>query len=232
MKLSTLAALFLLATRAAAQGAQYWDIQYGPVSQLLSGTVVDSTRDLSATYYNPGGLALGEDPHLLLTVQAGKGQTLTTEPVDGGQVLDLSDTEWTRFPGFVAVAFPECWLGERTRLAFSFLTRQQGTQRVDHRFTGIDPASGGPYGLETLDCAWHPQPLSVGSEGRGDLPAVVVDGDSSHLRDGRRWLLVLGRAEAEVVENATYGTGVGDVRNQPELSAAFPAGEGIGLEHF
>jgi hypothetical protein len=150
MKLSTLAVVLLLATRAAAQDAQYWDIQYGPVGQLLGGTVVGSTRDLSATYYNPGALALGEDPHFLLTVQAVKRQTLTTRPVGGGQVLDLSDTEWTRFPGFVAVAFPERWLGEKTRLAFSFLTRQQGTQRVDQRFTGIDPASGGQYGLETL----------------------------------------------------------------------------------
>src|SRR6185436_16883213 len=91
---ATLTALGLLATPARAQDAQYWDIQYGPVGQLLGGSVVGSARDLSATYYNPGGLALGEDPHFLLTVQAVKRQTITTKPVGGGQLLDLSDTEW------------------------------------------------------------------------------------------------------------------------------------------
>ena len=147
---STLAALFLLATDGAAQDAQYWDIQYGPVGQLLGGQVVGSTRDLSATYYNPGGLALGEDPDFLLSVQAFKRHTITTKPVGGGDFLNVSDTEWGTFPGFVAFAFPESWLGEETRLAFSVLTRQQSSQRVDQRFTGTEPVSGGRYGLETF----------------------------------------------------------------------------------
>ena len=147
---SVLAVLLGLATHAAAQDSQYWDIQYGPVGQLLGGQVVGSTRDLSATYYNPGGLALGEDPDFLLSVQAFKRQTLTTKPVGGGQFLNVSDTEWGTFPGFVAFAFPESWLGERTRLAFSILTRQEANQRVDQRFTGIEPLGGGRYGLETL----------------------------------------------------------------------------------
>ena len=136
---STLALLLVLATRAAAQDAQYWDIQYGPVGQLLGGQVVGSTRDLSATFYNPGGLALGEDPDFLLSVQAFKRQTVTTKPVGGGPYLNLSDTEWGTFPGFVAFAFPESWLGERTRLAFSLLTRQESNQRIDQRFTASSP---------------------------------------------------------------------------------------------
>jgi hypothetical protein len=147
---STLGSLLLLSTRGAAQDAQYWDIQYGPVGQLLGGQVVGSTRDLSATYYNPGGLALGEAPDFLLSVQAFRRQTLATKPVGGGQFLSLTDTEWGTFPGFVSFAFPESWLGEKTRLAFSLLTRQQDIQRIDQRFTGIEPVSRGPYGLETL----------------------------------------------------------------------------------
>jgi len=139
-----------LAAPASAQDAQYWDIQYGPVGQLLGGTVVGSTRDLSATFYNPGGLALGEDPDFLLSVQAFQKQTLTTKPVAGGAFLDVSDTEWGTFPGFVAFAFPASWLGERTRLAFSVLTRQKAVLRVDQRFAGIEAGSGGQYGLETL----------------------------------------------------------------------------------
>ena len=139
-----------LGVPAAAQDSQYWDIQYGPVGQLLGGQVVGSTRDLSATYYNPGGLALGEDPDFLLSVQAFQKQTLTSKPVAGGAFLDVSDTEWGTFPGFVAFAFPESWLGERTRLAFSILTRQRAVLRVDQRFAGIAAGSGGQYGLETL----------------------------------------------------------------------------------
>jgi hypothetical protein len=53
-----------LAGPAAAQDANYWTIQYGPVAQLLGGQVVGSTRDLSATYYNPGGLALAKQKGL------------------------------------------------------------------------------------------------------------------------------------------------------------------------
>jgi hypothetical protein len=149
---STLAGLVAvaLAVPAAAQDSQYWDIQYGPVGQLLGGQVVGSTRDLSASYYNPGGLALGEDPDFLLSVQAFQKQTLTSTPVAGGAFLDVSDTEWGTFPGFVAFAFPESWLGEKTRLAFSILTRQKAVLRIDQRFAGIAAGSGGQFGLETL----------------------------------------------------------------------------------
>ena len=81
---SSFAGLVALATPVAGQDAQYWDIQYGPVGQLLGGQVVGSTRDLSATYYNPGGLGLGEDPDFLLSVQGFKKQTLTPKPIEGG----------------------------------------------------------------------------------------------------------------------------------------------------
>ncbi len=139
-----------LVAPAAAQDAQYWDIQYGPIGQLLGGQVVGSTRDLSATYYNPGGLSLGANPDFLLSVQGFRKQTLTARPVDGGEFLDTSDTEWGTFPGFVAASFPGRWLGKRTRLAFSLLTRQEFVQRVDQRLAGDEPVSGGRYGLETL----------------------------------------------------------------------------------
>jgi hypothetical protein len=142
--------LLALAAPLAAQDSQYWDIQYGPTGQLLGGQVVGSSRDLSATYYNPGGLALGEDPDFLLSVQAFQRQSLTTRPVEGGPFLAVSDTEWGTFPGFVAFAFPESWLGERTRLAFSLLTRQESVQRIVQRFAGNEPGSGGRFGIEAL----------------------------------------------------------------------------------
>ena len=147
---ATFVVLLALGAPAAAQDSQYWDIQYGPVGQLLHGQVVGSTRDLSATYYNPGGLSLGEDPDFLLSVQAFKRQNVTTTPLEGGEFLNVSDTEWGTFPGFVAFAFPESWLGERTRLAFSLLTRQESNQRINQRFAGDEAITGGRFGLETL----------------------------------------------------------------------------------
>jgi hypothetical protein len=74
----------------------------------------------------------------------------TTTPVGGGEFLNVSDTEWGTFPGFVAFAFPESWLGERTRLALSLLTRQESNQRINQRFAGDEPTTGGRFGLETL----------------------------------------------------------------------------------
>ena len=147
---STLAALLAVAAPGRAQDAQYWDIQYGPVAQILGGLVVGSTRDLSAAYYNPGGLALGDDPAFLFSVQAFGLRTLSVRPVSGGLFLDASQTDFGPFPGFVAFTLPRGWLGERTRLALSVLTRQEMTLRINQRFAGNEPARNGRFGLESL----------------------------------------------------------------------------------
>ena len=136
-------------------------------------------------------------------MQAFKRQTLTTRPVGGGQYLNVSDTEWGTFPGFVAFAFPESWLGEKTRLAFSLLTRQEGIQRIDQRFTGIEPVSGGRYGLETLyDQRMHEQ----------------WGGLTLSRRIGDRWGL-----------GATlYGVYRGQrTRSEQNLQLAYPGGQGV-----
>jgi hypothetical protein len=72
-QLTLAAALTLLplATPAAvAQDNNYWSLQYGPVAELLGGVVVGSAIDLSSTYYNPGGLALADDPAFLLSLNS------------------------------------------------------------------------------------------------------------------------------------------------------------------
>ncbi|HUL79339.1 MAG TPA: hypothetical protein VL691_18890 [Vicinamibacteria bacterium] len=140
----------LASTPGRAQDSQYWDIQYGPVGQLLGGQVVGSTRDLSATYYNPGGLALATNPEFLLSVQAFSVRKYSVQPVGGGPLFSISQTDWATFPGFVALTFPRSWFGEKTQLAFSLLTRQQLVERIDQRFTGDAPTKSGRYGLETL----------------------------------------------------------------------------------
>jgi hypothetical protein len=145
-----LAGLLAAAAPGRAQDSQYWDVQYGPVGQLLGGQVVGSTRDLSATYYNPGGLALGDNPEFLLSVQAFSMRTFSMKPVSGGPFLDTSQTDFDAFPGFVAFSFPRSWFGERTQMAFSLLTRQQLVMRIDQRFAGNTATGDGRYGLETL----------------------------------------------------------------------------------
>jgi hypothetical protein len=150
MLVPAFAVLLASVAPARAQDSQYWDIQYGPVGQLLGGQVVGSTRDLSATYYNPGGLALGDNPEFLLSVQAFSMRTFSNQPVSGGQVLKTSQTDFETFPGFVAFTFPRSWFGERTQLAFSLLTRELLNLRVDQRFAGNEPQRNGRYGLETL----------------------------------------------------------------------------------
>ncbi len=147
---SSLVGLIALATPAFAQDSQYWNIQYGPVGQLLGGQIVGSTRDLSATYYNPGGLALGDRTDFLLSVQAFSMRTSSLKPLDGGSFLDRSQTDFETFPGFVAVSFPRSWFGDTTKLAFSILTRQQFNERIDQQLTGQVTSRNGRYGVETL----------------------------------------------------------------------------------
>ena len=144
------AAVLLAAAPSRAQDAQYWNIQYGPAAQLLGGLVVGSSRDLSATYYNPGGLALGTSADFLLSGQAFKAESLTTKPVSGGQILNNSQTQFDVFPGFFAFSFPKSWFGDSTDVAFSLLTRQQFNMRIDQRFAGDTSSGNGRYGIETL----------------------------------------------------------------------------------
>ena len=139
-----------MARSAQAQDSQYWDIQYGPVAQLLGGLVVGSSRDLSATYYNPGGLSLAASADFMLSAQAFKVESFSSRPVNGGPVLDKSVTQFDVFPGFFAFSFPKSWFGDKTRAAFSLLTRQQLNMRIDQRFAGDTSTGGGRYGLETL----------------------------------------------------------------------------------
>ncbi len=142
-------ALVLGAAPAQAQDSQYWSIQYGPVGQQLGGQVVGSTRDLSASFYNPGGLALGEDPHFLLSVQGFRVHTVTVEPAGGGDdpLLDRSQTDFDSYPGFVSFALPSGWLGQDGRFAFSLLTRQQYNAHVDLRVAGSRVGSNDGFEL-------------------------------------------------------------------------------------
>jgi hypothetical protein len=139
-----------LAAPAAGQDATYWTIQYGPVAQLLGGQVVGSTRDLSATYYNPGGLALAKQPAFLLSVQSVLLQGVDVSAARTGVFPPTSSWTLGIAPSLIAGTFPEKWFGERTRLAWSYLTRQQFNVVLDQGQVGNLPGSGARYGAESL----------------------------------------------------------------------------------
>jgi hypothetical protein len=127
--------LALVATRAAAQDTNYWALQYGPVAQLLGGQVIGSDRDLSATYYNPGGLALGGKEAFLLSTESVQYEAYSTKASEG-DVFNTSSDSFGTAPTLVAGALPTSWLGKDTRMAWSFLTRQKldselGQRRLD-----------------------------------------------------------------------------------------------------
>lgn len=105
-----------------AQENNYWNIQYGTRSTLLGGAVIGSVSDLSATFYNPGAIALFPDVKFILSAQVYQLDNFTIK--DGaakGKDLDYSSV--VPSPNFVAFDLNFDFLGD-DRLAFSLLTRQ------------------------------------------------------------------------------------------------------------
>jgi hypothetical protein len=137
-----LAALFaLVALPASAQDTHYWSIQYGPVGQLVGGQLIGGVPDLSATFYNPGALALRNESAYLLSTESVQWEKLTTQSEPGLRVLDTSSSRFGAAPSLLAGALPMRWLGEDTALAWSFLTRQKLDVRLGQRLT--DPLGAG-----------------------------------------------------------------------------------------
>jgi hypothetical protein len=112
-----------------AQDSQYWNMQYGPVAELLGGVVVGSSRDLSATFYNPGALALTRDPSLLASVESFEAVWIHARSVP--PLLDFGDNTVRPSPSLFAFAIPRKWTGSHT-LVISALTRQDFDLRVDN----------------------------------------------------------------------------------------------------
>ena len=117
---------------ASAQDAHYWTDQFGNRARLLGGAVVGSARDLSATYYNPGGLALVPTAEILL---AGNVLNYTRyDAITGPQQQKLSSSTFGLSPSLFAGEVPSNVVGNN-RVAYSFLTRQE----TDFRLQGRGP---------------------------------------------------------------------------------------------
>jgi hypothetical protein len=111
------------------------------VAELVGGVVVGSTRDLSGTYYNPGALALAEDPSLLASVESFE---MVLMNASRPPLLEFHHTSVRPSPTLFAFALPRSWTGDHT-LAVSSLTRQDLDLRVDS--WQVSPGQGGAEAL-------------------------------------------------------------------------------------
>jgi hypothetical protein len=105
---------------AAAQDAHYWTYGYGPIGQLTEGTLVGGVSDLSATFYNPGALALLDKPRFLVGLTSIELANIDAPDI-GGDGLDADQLVFDIVPSMVAGQVG----GDdgANRFAFAFLSR-------------------------------------------------------------------------------------------------------------
>ena len=117
-----------------AQEDNYWNLQYGTRSTLLGGAVIGSVSDLSATYYNPGAIALFPDVKFILSAQAYQYDNYKIK--DGaGEGRDLDFASITPSASFAAFNIKFDFL-KGDRIVVSILTRQ--TNQVEFKTRLID----------------------------------------------------------------------------------------------
>lgn len=120
-------ATLVAATPGSAQDAHYWTLQYGPRSSLLGGAVIGSVDDVSATYYNPGAIALASDLAFAVSTDVFEYSAITLED-GGGNGVDLGTAKTGLRPSLVAGTISRDLFGGGGILAYSALTRSRGTQ--------------------------------------------------------------------------------------------------------
>lgn len=126
------------------QNAHWWTNQYGNRARLLGGAVIGSASDLSAVYYNPGALALVEQPEALLTGYVFDLESLSVKGILSPQ-SKISSTRLGAVAGLIAGEIRLKFLG-KTRLAYSFLTRHL----FEYRLGGSAQATGDEVGLPEI----------------------------------------------------------------------------------
>jgi hypothetical protein len=109
-----------LGAAAQAQDSNQSLLQYGPQGVLLDGATVGGVSDLSATYYNPGALALLSNPRFAASLISATWDQLRIRDESGG--LDLEANPVSVHPNLVAGSIDHTG---RMALAWSFLMRQQ-----------------------------------------------------------------------------------------------------------
>ncbi len=124
-----------------AQDAHYWTVKYGPRASLLGGAVIGSVNDVSAAFYNPGGLAMADSLGFALSLNVFERTSTTAEDAFGGEDVSISRTGLAPSMLGGAIRGPE---SGRDVIAYSIITRQ----RVRNSISEV--ATGAPPGYESL----------------------------------------------------------------------------------
>jgi hypothetical protein len=133
--------MVVAAVPAAAQDAHYWTNQYGTRADLLGGVVVGSIADLSSTYYNPGMLALTQDPNLVISTNAVRWTRIELEN-GAGEDIPLTSTKLSPAPSIMAIRLG--WKPFDGQIAISYLERYRfDLDVVGRRIDSRDIAGGG-----------------------------------------------------------------------------------------
>ena len=114
--------LVLFLNSSIAQNGNYWTQQYGNKSLLLGGAVTGSVSDLGSVYYNPGFIALTENPSFMITAKLLQLNNINIE--NGlGDNKDLNKTSFSAAPGLIAGVFTLPFFS-KSKFAYSYLTRR------------------------------------------------------------------------------------------------------------
>lgn len=141
MKIFSATLLLVLMTASSAlyaQDAHYWTNQYGNQARLLSGAVVGSANDGSTVYYNPGRLALLENPEFLVAGKVYEMSWVSFED-ESGRDRALRSNKLNRTPSLLAGMLPFSE-PQGSRWAFSFLTRHSFRLSLTQN-AGLSPAA-------------------------------------------------------------------------------------------
>jgi len=133
-----------------AQDSHYWNIAYGTHATLLGGAVIGSARDLSATYYNPGLLALQREGGLLVGANVYTFQRIS---VSADEYRKSDQSTLSAAPGMVAGRIPV----DSTVLsgvAYSILGRQYFAADITSRLTGTADIYGSPGSPQQVSSEW------------------------------------------------------------------------------
>ena len=132
-------ALLTLSGGARAQDSHYWNLFYGTQATLLGGAVIGSVSDLSATYYNPGMLAVNREQGLLLGASVYQFQQYKVEQSDREPTTDT----WVGpSPSLVAGRVPVD-SSVISGIAYSLLTRQYMKTDLENRLVATGDFLGG-----------------------------------------------------------------------------------------
>jgi hypothetical protein len=132
---------------ASAQDAHYWTYGYGPVGQLTEGTLVGGVEDLSAVYYNPGALALIEEPRFVIGLTSIELATIDI-PEAAGEGLDVDQVVFDIVPSMVAGHVGEN-RGQADHFAFAFLARHDSDWDLSYsrvEVSGSSPDASAGFG--------------------------------------------------------------------------------------